>query len=174
MGGGEHAVLLDGLLAQPFAQGLGGFDGSRAASERLKRATSELTGRFVDAAITATAAAGGPVRLTRYRADLVVPEAIAAECALLKAMAAHFVMFLPGTEAVRAAQRALLSELVAALAERGPDALDPVQREAHRAAGDDAGRLRVVIDQVAQLTDCSAVQWHARLCATGSPARSAP
>ena len=29
---------------------------------------------------------------------------------------------------------------------------------------DQAGRLRVVVDQVATLTDTSAVTWHARLC----------
>ena len=33
-----------------------------------------------------------------------------------------------------------------------------------RAAQTDAGRLRVVVDQVATLTDTSAVAWHARLC----------
>jgi dGTPase len=32
-----------------------------------------------------------------------------------------------------------------------------------RAADDDSARLRVVIDQVASLTDQSAVAWHARL-----------
>ena len=32
-------------------------------------------------------------------------------------------------------------------------------------APDDAARLRVVIDQVASLTDPVAVAWHSRLCA---------
>ena len=32
------------------------------------------------------------------------------------------------------------------------------------AAVDDSGRLRVVVDQVASLTDASALAWHARLC----------
>jgi dGTPase len=36
-------------------------------------------------------------------------------------------------------------------------------------AGDDAARLRVVIDQVASLTDASAVTWHERLVRQGSP-----
>jgi dGTPase len=31
------------------------------------------------------------------------------------------------------------------------------------AAADDAARLRVVIDQVASLTDASAIGWHRRL-----------
>jgi dGTPase len=32
------------------------------------------------------------------------------------------------------------------------------------AAADDDTRLRVVVDQVASLTDASALAWHARLC----------
>ena len=62
----------------------------------------------------------------------------------------------------------MLRELVAALAERAPDALDPVFAPLWRAAADDAARLRVVIDQVASLTDPAALAWHQRL--TGSSA----
>ena len=54
-------------------------------------------------------------------------------------------------------------ELVAALVERAPAALDPVFGPLLRAAADDAARLRVVIDQVASLTDPAALAWHARL-----------
>ena len=179
-GAGELAVVLDELVAQPFAAGLRGFDGTHRAMEQLKRATSELTGRFVDAAITATTAAAGaftggsPPALTRYQADLAVPERAAAECALLKAMAAHYVMFRPGAERVRSDQRALLTELVAAVAARAPESLDASLRPSYLQAADDAGRLRVVIDQVAQLTDSSAAAWHRRLCTSGRPAPSAP
>jgi dGTPase len=38
---------------------------------------------------------------------------------------------------------------------------------AWEAASDDAARLRVVIDQVARLTDLSAVRWHRRLVGSG-------
>jgi dGTPase len=37
-----------------------------------------------------------------------------------------------------------------------------------KAAGDDAARLRVVIDQVASLTDPAALAWHRTLLATDS------
>ena len=60
-------------------------------------------------------------------------------------------------------QRELLAELVAVLADRGPDALDRQYADDWHAAGDDAARLRVVLDQVAALTDQSAVTWHDRL-----------
>jgi dGTPase len=36
------------------------------------------------------------------------------------------------------------------------------------AAGTDATRRRVVIDQVASLTDTSAIAWHHRLCVPGA------
>ena len=50
-------------------------------------------------------------------------------------------------------QRELLAELVEALVDRGPDALDRPFADDWAAAADDAGRLRVVVDQVASLTD---------------------
>ena len=59
-------------------------------------------------------------------------------------------------------QRQLVAELVEALWERGVDALDPVFVE-DWGPGDDAGRRRVVVDQVASLTDASAVTRHAAL-----------
>ena len=79
-------------------------------------------------------------------------------------MANRWVMQRVGAEPVYAAQRDLVHELVAAIRLRAPEALDPVLRAAYHAAADDAARLRVVIDQVASLTDRSVVAWHSRLC----------
>jgi dGTPase len=64
-------------------------------------------------------------------------------------------------------QRELLEALVEALVASGADALDRPFADDWRAAADDAGRRRVVIDQVASLTDASAVTWHDRLAAVG-------
>ena len=50
-----------------------------------------------------------------------------------------------------------------ALWDRGSDALDPVFVQDWDDAADDAGRRRVVIDQVASLTDASAVTRHSQL-----------
>ncbi len=55
-------------------------------------------------------------------------------------------------------------ELAAAVRIGAPGTIDPALRPAYEAATTDAGRLRVVVDQVATLTDTSAVAWHARLC----------
>jgi len=64
----------------------------------------------------------------------------------------------------RAAADEIASELEAR-AEEGsdPESLEPWLRPAWSAAADDAARLRVVVDQVASLTDTSAAAWHRRL-----------
>jgi dGTPase len=159
----QLAPVLDELLELPTLRDLAGYDGSYQAQAAAKRATSELTGRLAGAAIGATRAAHGPGPFVRYEANLVVPTAIAAECALLKAIAAHFVMRRAGTPERQAAQRRLLTELTEAVLVGAPGTLDRTLVRNWRAASDDAERLRVVIDQIAQLTDSSAVSWHARL-----------
>ena len=45
-----------------------------------------------------------------------------------------------------------------------PDLREPMFATDFEAAGDDAARRRVVVDQVASLTDGSAAAWHQRLC----------
>ncbi|MDQ3455432.1 MAG: deoxyguanosinetriphosphate triphosphohydrolase, partial [Actinomycetota bacterium] len=91
-----------------------------------------------------------------------VPARVVAECALLKAVAARYVMARAETAALQARQRSLIAELVTALLGR-PSALDVLHGVRWAAAADDAAQLRVVIDQVASLTDTSATAWHARL-----------
>ena len=85
------------------------------------------------------------------------------EIAVLKAIAAHYVMRAGDRVAIMERQRELLAELVEALLARGPDALDRPFADDWAAATDDAGRVRVVIDQVASLTDASARTRHATL-----------
>ena len=159
----ELAVAIVELLRDPLLAPLAGYDGSYRAQVALKRATSGLTGRFVAAAVAATRAGFGPGPLRRYAADLIVPRATRVECALLKGIALRYVMRRRGAEEWYVQQREILASLVSALADRAPDGLDPVFAPLWSAAGDDAARLRVVVDQVASLTDPAAVAWHARL-----------
>jgi dGTPase len=168
------------------------FDGGPRSLAALKHLTSELISRFCDAAQDATLAAqdaapatgsgggadgprdgsGGPrdgvrgraVTLTRYAADLVVPARQRLECALLKGVTAYYVMSRAGVAAAQARQRELITELAAAVRAGAPGTLDPVFRPAYTAAGSAAERLRVVVDQIASLTDTSAIAWHSRLC----------
>jgi dGTPase len=161
-----ETVLVD-LLAEPVFAPLDGYDGSHGAQVALKRVTSVLTGRFAAAAHRATRAAYGDGPLRRYAADLVVPRLTRAQCALLKGIALRYVMRRPGSAERYSRELTVLGELVAALLDRAPGALDPVFAPMWVAAGDDAARLRVVIDQVASLTDPAALAWHGRLTTSG-------
>jgi dGTPase len=152
------AALLDlPVVAELAARG---YDSSPPAQVALKRLTSELVGRFATAAVTATREAHGEQPLTRYDADLAVPGQVAAEVAVLKALALRYVMSDPRRLAMQNGQREVLAELVESLLLRAPDSLDPYFHPAWEAAKDDPARLRVVIDQVASLTDAQAYAWH--------------
>ena len=141
-----------------------GFDGGPASLAAAKNLTSELVGRLCQFAEDATRAAAGPRPLSRYDADLVVPRRQLLECALLKAMAAHYVMSRRGAAAEQARERDLITELAAAVERGAPATLDPVFQPAWDGAADDEQRTRVIIDQLASLTDTSALAWHQRLC----------
>jgi dGTPase len=148
------------------------FDGSLPALAALKNLTSELIGRFCSSAQRATLAAGPATGggaaargagLTRYAADLIVPRRTRLECALLKGVTAQYVMSRAGASQSQARERELITELAAAVLAGAPATLDPVFRPAFAAAGSDQERLRVAVDQIASLTDTSAIAWHRRL-----------
>ncbi|MDQ1585502.1 MAG: dGTPase [Actinomycetota bacterium] len=159
--GGELEAALDRLLALPYWPA--SYDGSQRALAGLKNATSQLIGRFCEAAERATREAHGDRPRSRYDADLEVPLGVRLECEVLKGVAAYYVI----SSAVAAeryhGQRRLVHELAEALLAAGAEALDPTLRPAFHEAADDAGRLRVVLDHVASLTDPSAATAHALL-----------
>ncbi|MFF7854091.1 deoxyguanosinetriphosphate triphosphohydrolase [Streptomyces sp. NPDC007904] len=157
----ELAEALDRLLAQEWWPH--GYDGTAVAQARLKDATSQLIGRFCLAAEGATRQAHGGGRLSRYGAELVVPRATRMECAVLKAVADRYVMQRAEQELLRADQRIVVLELAEALTARAPDGLDPQFRTLFDQAPDDRARKRVIVDQIASLTDASARSLHARL-----------
>ncbi|MGW7384708.1 deoxyguanosinetriphosphate triphosphohydrolase [Streptomyces sp. NPDC054794] len=157
----ELAEALDRLQDQEWWPH--GYDGTAVAQARLKDATSQLIGRFCLAAEGATRAAYGNGRLTRYDAELVVPRETRMECAVLKAVADRYVMQRAEQERLRADQRVVVAELAEALTARAPDGLDPQFRALFDQAPDDRARKRVIVDQIASLTDASARSLHARL-----------
>jgi dGTPase len=159
----ELGGALAGLLADPAVGAVAGFDGSSGALIAVKGLASLLIGRFVAAAVAATREQYGSGPLRRYGADLIVPRQVRAQCALLKGIALRYVMRRPGSTERYERERAVLRDLVSGLVVRAPEALDPVFAPVWRAAGDDGARLRVVIDQVASLTDSAALAWHQRL-----------
>ncbi len=155
------AEALDRLVALDYWPR--SFDGSMRDLVTLKHFTSYLIGRFCSTAQVATQVEYGPDPLTRYAAQLVVPEEVRAEVSVMKAVAVLYVMHRPGAEQEYARQREVISELVNALVLDGGRSLEPWLRPVYDAADDDAQRLRVVIDQVASLTDVSILAWHRRL-----------
>jgi dGTPase len=141
------------------------YDGSRRGLSELKNLTSELIGRFCSAAELATRDVHGPRPLARYRADLVVPRDTRLECAALKAVTAVYVMGREGAPELRLHQREVVHDLVARLVLGAPASIDPVLRPEYDAAADDSARLRVVVDQVAALTDPGALALHRKVSA---------
>lgn len=139
------------------------LDGSRESRAELKSLTSALIGRFVTAAKQATVTEWGSGPLTRYGARLELPPATRDEITALKSVAAHYIMRSADRSDEMIAQRDLVANLVEALMATEGRALDPDLRADFEAADDDASRLRVVVDQVASLTDISAPAWASRL-----------
>lgn len=141
------------------------YDGSARGHASLKNLTSQLIGRFAKAATEATIAEYGADTLCiRYLADVIVPRSVRAEIALLKGAVSGFVMALPTRQPVYAQQREVLTQLLDALWQSGTRHLDVMFRDAFVAAPDDRARRRVIVDQVASLTDQSALAMHAALC----------
>ncbi len=142
-------------------------NGSRTDLAALKDMTSLLIGRFVQSVGVATQAKYGDGPLTRYVADLVIPDDVRAECAVLKGTAAHFVMFTDERKSVLGDQREQVHELVAAYRDRPEARLDPLHRVDFLAAADEGAALRAIIDQVASLSDPRARALHQTWCRTG-------
>jgi dGTPase len=155
------------LLADEVVTAVADYDGGHRSQVALKRMTSVLTGRFVSSAVGATNSRHGSMPFRRYDVDLIVPRTARNQCALLKGMALRYVMRARAAEEWYERQRDILVDLVRVLNERAPDHLDPMFAELWKAAETDPARLRVVIDQVASLTDPAAVAWHRTLVAAG-------
>jgi len=139
------------------------WDGSRRDLARLKNLTSSLIGRFAHEAVQATRDAYPLGSLARFGADVVIPRDTLAEIAVLKGIVAANVMSTNSRQPIYTRQRFLLIELADALWVAGPAQLDRAFADDFTAASDDAARRRVIVDQVASLTDQSAMSWHERV-----------
>ncbi|MBG6183697.1 dGTPase [Arthrobacter sp. CAN_A214] len=138
-------------------------DGARRSMAALKNMTSQLIGRFCLSALEATRGIYGTDPLTRYSAEMVVPEDTALEIAVMKGLATTYVMTTDQRQPLYERQREILISLVAQMHAEGDRYLEAAFAEDWRDAADDDARLRVIVDQVASLTDGSALGLHERI-----------
>ena len=126
------------------------FDHTLAGYANLKKMTSELVGRYVGATVGATA---GQERLGRQHGSLIIPPQALAEVTLLKTIAVLYVMDAPVHIARQDRQRERVFRVFDYLSAGAPGSLDPMYRQWWNEAADDAGRQRVVVDQIASMTE---------------------
>jgi len=139
------------------------FDRSHRHLAQLKDLTSQLIGRFALAAERETRAHYGDGDLVRYSANLLVPRAQRAEVALLKSMAGFYIIRAEKSQERYAKQQQLIAELVTVVREKAPESLESFFLQEWQRAGSEREKLRVVIDQVASLTDVGAYALHEKL-----------
>jgi dGTPase len=139
------------------------WDASRRDLGKLKNFTSQMIGHFSQSATQATREAYPQSSLIRFGASVIVPHEVQAEIAVLKGVVAAFVMASDARQPIYRQQRDILTDLADGLFRAGPESLDRGFADDWAQAADDASRKRVVVDQVASLTDQSALAWHERL-----------
>ncbi|HHU38115.1 MAG TPA: deoxyguanosinetriphosphate triphosphohydrolase, partial [Propionibacterium sp.] len=126
------------------------FDHTLAGYANLKKMTSELVGRYVGATVGATA---GQERLGRQYGSLIIPPQAQAEVTLLKTIAVLYVMDLPTHLDRQDRQRERIYRVFDYLTAGAPGSLDPMYRAWWEEAPDAAARQRVVVDQIASMTE---------------------
>jgi dGTPase len=164
-GGILAKVQLDEALTnlQESPYWLNSFDGTPRDLAQLKNLSSDQIGSFVSRTTDSVLQNAPRESLTRYRAGVIIPSRVQSEIAVLKGLVASQVMTHNSRQPLYAKQRELLMELADALLSN-PDRLDAVAAEAWQSASSEPAKRRVVVDQVASLTDPAAIAWHKELC----------
>jgi dGTPase len=129
---------------------------------RLKNLTSSLIGSFVRRTLAASRT-DATVSVTRYQGHLTVPTDVAEEIAVLKGTVAAFLMTRASRRPVYDLQRTILAELCDVLLASNGKHLDAYATSAWGKAKTLEAQHRVIVDQVASLTDQSAVSLHKNL-----------
>lgn len=139
------------------------FDRSHRHLARLKDLTSQLIGRFAIAAERETRSHFGDGDLVRFEANLLVPREQRVEVALLKAMAGYYIIKAERSQERYSRQKIVIADLVEAVLSKAPESLESFFLQEWQRASTDSERLRVVIDQIASLTDVGAYALHREL-----------
>ncbi|NDB37272.1 MAG: deoxyguanosinetriphosphate triphosphohydrolase, partial [Actinobacteria bacterium] len=139
------------------------FDRSHRHLAQLKDLTSQLIGRFALYAERATRERYGDGNLTRYQANLIVPREVRIEVAILKSIAGYYIIGAEVSKERYARQEEVIIELVEAVSRLAPASLESFFLQQWQVAESAAAKMRVVIDQVASLTDMGAYALHEKL-----------
>ena len=99
----------------------------------------------------------------------MVPDEVESEIAVLKGIVAAFLMTHDSRRPYYEWQRAMLTELATALLNLNGKELDAYASEAWKEAITQEQKHRVIVDQVACLTDQSAIKLHYRLVTEAKP-----
>ncbi len=156
--GGTADSLIDAadrLRAMPAISAAADFYYTLASWSGLKQLTSQLVGRYVGAVTqaTRTADANQELALGRQHGTLVVPPDMEAEVRLLKTVAVLYVMDVPAHLARQDRQRDRIYRVHEYLRAGAPGTLDTMFSEWFLAAETDAERERVIVDQIASMTE---------------------
>ncbi|WP_408911492.1 deoxyguanosinetriphosphate triphosphohydrolase [Corynebacterium gottingense] len=158
--GGTADQLIDAadrLRSLPAIAAAADFDFTLRSWTGLKSLTSQLVGRYVGAVTEATLASPANQELAtglgRAHGNLVVPPDTEAEVRLLKTVAVLYVMDLPAHIARQDRQRERIFRVHEYLRAGAPGTLDTVFRAWFEAADTDLERERVIVDQIASMTE---------------------
>ena len=154
--GGDADSLVDAadrLRALPAIASAAEFDYSLGAWAGLKALTSQLVGRYVGAVTRATLEGNGSGVLGRQHGRLVVPPDVEAEVRLLKTVAVLYVMDQPAHQARQDRQRDRIYRVHEYLRAGAPGSLDTMFQAWFNAAETDLERERVIVDQIASMTE---------------------
>lgn len=165
----ELAAALTRLRENPYWPAA--FEGQMHELGTLKNLTSALIGSFVSRTTAASYESSAAVSLVRYQGSLVIPDDVQAEISVLKGLVSAFLMSHESRRTFYEWQRAILTELAEAMLAANGKHLDAYATAAWvegKQANDDAALKRVIVDQVACLTDQSALKLHHDLVTKGS------
>lgn len=154
--GGDADSLVDAadrLRSLPAIAAASEFDYSLGAWTGLKSLTSQLVGRYVGAVTRATLGGNDGITLGRQHGRLVVPPDVEAEVRLLKTVAVLYVMDQPSHQARQDRQRDRIYRVHEYLRAGAPGTLDTMFQAWFNAAETDLERERVIVDQIASMTE---------------------
>ena len=154
--GGDADSLVDAadrLRSLPAIASAAEFDYTLSAWTGLKALTSQLVGRYVGAVTRATREENEGVTLGRQHGRLVVPPDVEAEVRLLKTVAVLYVMDQPSHQARQDRQRDRIYRVHEYLRAGAPGSLDTMFQAWFNAAETDLERERVIVDQIASMTE---------------------